>query len=262
MKKWVWKRSLFCIWIVLMVIGPLITTSYGKREVRLIVSAAASLQAPLATIGQLYRKVNPEVKVVVNFGSSGALRQQIEQGAPVDLFFPASTRDMDSLAKNQLILTPTRIDLLKNSMVLIVSPGGAWIKTFRDLISEKLVQIALGKPESVPAGRYAQEIFNYLGIWKQVQAKAVFAKDVKQVLTWVATGNVDAGMVYSTDALDVSGVKIVRVAPENSHSPIIYPVAVVKSSLYPREAKSFLNFLSSAKAKQLFLKFGFLWNKP
>lgn len=257
----IWKNILVCGLGVATFIGSFTTIAYSAKKVRLIVSAATSLQAPLTSLRELYRKVNPEVKIIINFGSSGALRQQIEQGAPVDLFFSASTWDMDALTKNQLILTPTRIDLLKNSMVLIVSRGGAWIQNFQDLTSEKLTQIALGQPTSVPAGLYAKETLDYLGIWKQVQAKAVFAKDVKQVLTWVATGNADAGMVYRTDAFNSESVKVVQVAPENSHSPIIHPAAVVKTSSFPREAKGFLNFISSAKAKQVFLNFGFLWNK-
>ena len=261
MRRQIGKNLLVWVLGVATFIASFTTPAYGAKEVRLIMSAAASLQAPLIRIRELYRKVSPDVRIAFNFGSSGALRHQIEQGAPVDLFFPASTWDMDDLAKKQLILTATRIDLLKNSLVLIVAPDGAWIQTFQDLTLEKLARVGLGQPESVPAGRYARETLNYLGIWKQVQAKAVFAKDVKQVLTWVVTGNVDAGMVYRTDAVDSEGVKVVRVAPENSHSPIIYPAAVVKTSSFPGEARDFLKFISSAKAKEVFLNCGFLWNK-
>ncbi|HOP73471.1 MAG TPA: molybdate ABC transporter substrate-binding protein [Bacillota bacterium] len=246
--------------LIIIVMSLLFGTVSGKQKVQLMISAAASLQVPLETIAALYQQDNPDVKLLLNFGSSGSLRQQIEQGAQVDIFFPAAAKDMDLVAEKQLVLSGTRKDLLRNSLVLIVSEQGEWIKTFSDLSSKRLSQIAVGHPESVPAGRYAREALTYLKLWTEVEGKLIFAKDVKQVLTWVATGNVDAGFVYHTDAKSVDNVKVVATAPEKSHTPIVYPVAVLKSSLFPEEAGRFIKYLTSTKANKVFVEHGFLIN--
>lgn len=251
-------NNLFLLMIVIM--SLFFGTVFGKQRVQLMISAAASLQSPLHIIASYYQQSNPGVKLILNFGSSGSLRQQIEQGAPADIFFSASVKDMDLLANKQLVLTKTRKDILRNSLVLIVSEQGDWITKFSDLTSKRLSQIAVGHPESVPAGRYAREALTYLKLWTEVEGKLIFAKDVKQVLTWVATGNVDAGFVYHTDAKSVDNVKVVATAPEKSHTSIIYPVAVLKSSLFPEEAGRFIKYLTSTKANKVFVEHGFLIN--
>lgn len=253
------KNSLFLILMMVASLFPV--TVSGKQKVQLMISAAASLQGPLETIATLYQQDNPDVKLILNFGSSGSLRQQIEHGAPVDIFFPAAVKDMNVLTEKQLVLTETRKDMLRNSMVLVVSEQGEWIKSFSDLTSKRLSQIAVGHPDSVPAGMYAREALTYLELWQEVEGKIIFAKDVKQVLTWVATGNVDAGFVYYTDAKSVDSVKVVAAVPEKSHTPIVYPVAVLKSSLNPKEAGRFIKYLTSAKASKVFVEHGFLIRK-
>lgn len=252
------SNSLFLVFI--MMLSLFSVTVSGKQKAQLMISAAASLQGPLQIIASQYQQNNPEVKLILNFGSSGSLRQQIEQGAPADIFFSASEKDMDLLADKQLVLIKTRKDILRNSLVLIVSEQGEWITKFSDLTSKRLTQLAVGHPDSVPAGMYAREALIYLKLWSEVQGKLIFAKDVKQVLTWVATGNVDAGFVYHTDAKSAAKVKVVAIVPEKSHTPIVYPMAVLKGSRFPEEAGRFIKYLTSTKANKVFVDHGFLIN--
>ncbi|MGB3241132.1 MAG: molybdate ABC transporter substrate-binding protein [Geitlerinemataceae cyanobacterium] len=223
----------------------------------LTLSAAASLKESLEAIKPLYTKKNPDITLIYNFGSSGSLQQQIEQGAPVDILFSAATKQMNALEKKGLLLEGTRQDFLKNEMVLIVPKNGTIITGFKDLINDFVEKIALGEPKSVPAGTYAEEVLNSLKIADVVKSKAVYGKDVKQVLNYVATGNVDAGIVYKTDARNSEAVKIVEIAPENTHSPVVYPIAILKSSKYPEAAKRSIEFLAGETAKQIFEEYGF-----
>ena len=221
------------------------------------VSAAASLKEALETIRPLYEKANPQVTITYNFASSGSLQRQIEQGAPVDIFFPAATQQMDALQNKGLLLQATRQDLLTNRMVLVAPQDNQTIKSFADLTTKSVTKIALGEPKSVPAGTYAQEVINTLQINRTIQPKVIYGKDVRQVLHYVATGNVDGGIVYLTDAKVFPEVKIIAQAPNNSHGAIVYPVAVVKDSPKSEEAKKLLKFLFSSEAKVVFEDYGF-----
>lgn len=223
----------------------------------LTISAAASLREPLEAIQLLYGQANPQVTLIYNFGSSGSLQQQIEQGAPVDIFFSAATQQIDALEKKDLLLADTRQDLLTNEMVLIVAKDNSTITQFQDLTNDIVQKIALGDPESVPAGKYAEEVLTSLNITDAVKAKSVYGKDVKQVLNYVATGNTDAGIVYKTDAQNSEAVKTVETAPKNTHSPIVYPIAVIKNSKHPKAAKFFLDFLKGETAQKIFYEYGF-----
>jgi molybdate transport system substrate-binding protein len=225
--------------------------------VELTVSAAISLKNALDDIQQLYAKQNPGVRLLINYGASGTLELQIEQGAPVDLYMPAAPNVMDALESKGLLLEGTRRDVVRNEVVLIVPKDSSTISSFLDLASPRVKQVALGEPKTVPAGQYAKEVLTNLGIYDAVEAKAIWAKDVRQVLTYVETGNVDAGIVYSTDALSSSKVKIVAEAPEASHTPVVYPVAVIRSSRNPAAAKQFAAFLLSPEAGAIFRKYGF-----
>jgi len=221
----------------------------------LTISAAASLKDAIAEIQQLYTQQQP-VTITNNFGASGSLQQQMEQGAPVDIFISAATIQMDALQQKGLIITDTRKNILSNQVVLIAPKNSNLVSNFKDLTSAGLQKIALGEPKSVPAGKYAQEVLTFYNIFNQIKPKIIYAKDVRQVLTYVETGNVDAGIVYLTDA-KVSDVKIVAIAPANSHSPVVYPVAVIKASKSINAAKKFVQFLSSKLASNVFNKYGF-----
>ena len=223
----------------------------------LTISAAVSLKDALDEISQLYRVAKPEVSLHFNLGGSGTLRLQIEQGAPVDLFISASPDEMKNLESKSLLLPGTRKDLLRNQVVLIVPNGRNVVGSFQDLAKPDVKFIAMGEPQTVPAGKYAQEVLTHLGLYDQLKPKFVLGRDVREVLTYVATGNADAGIVYATDAQSSKDVKVVAKASEDSHSPVIYPVAVIKASSNPAGAKEFEAFLLGPQARTVFLKFGF-----
>lgn len=235
----------------------LFACSVATRAGELTVSAAASLKDVITASTRAYQKMHPGVKVRLNFASSGTLQRQIEAGAPVDVFASAADKNMDELAAQRLIVPSTRRVLAGNSLVLIVPKnGGLPLRRFKDVLAKSVTRVAVGGP-SVPAGMRAQEVFTKLGIWPQVLRKAIRAKDVRAVLTQVELGNVEAGVVYRTDAAISSKVRVVAVAPDSMHKPIRYPVAVLKSSHNRAEAERFTRFLSGARAKTLFRKYGF-----
>lgn len=218
-----------------------------------MISAAASLQDALKEIEASFHKQHPHVTLTNNFGSSGALKQQIAQGAKADLFFSAAEEPFDELVQSGDIDQDYIKDAIQNELVLIVpKDGSSSIKSFQDVQHIK-GKIALGTPESVPAGTYGKEIFTKLNIWDQVKKNAVYAKDVRQVLSYVETGNVDAGVVYKTDALVSKKVKIAAEANLDMHSPVIYPVGIVKGTKHLTEAKVFFNFFNLIKPN-LFLR--------
>ncbi len=224
----------------------------------LTVSAAISLKDALDEAKQIYAAENPNVAIAANYGASGTLQLQIEQGAPVDVFLSAAPKQMDALDTKGLLLAGTRKNLLRNEVVLIVPKDySAGISSFQDLTRADVKQIALGEPVTVPAGQYAKEVLTSLGIYDAVNSKAILAKDVRQVLTYVETGNVDAGIVYATDAMSSAKVKVVATAPAKSHSPVIYPAAVIKASKNPAAARAFLDFLAGPRGRAVFQKYGF-----
>lgn len=237
--------------------APSNTQEPAEKPVALTISAAASLKDAMEEIKEAYCKDNINVTITYNFGSSGTLQQQIEQGAEVDLFISAAAKQMDALQEKALIVEETRKDLLGNRIVLVIPEDSAAVTTFEDLTGEKVQKVALGEPKSVPAGKYGAEALTKMNLLDAVSPKAVYGKDVKEVLTWVETGNADAGIVYKTDAKVSSKVKIVSEIPEEYHTPIVYPAAVIKSSKNEAAAKEFINFLCSSEAKPIFEKYGF-----
>ncbi|HEY9658736.1 MAG TPA: molybdate ABC transporter substrate-binding protein, partial [Allocoleopsis sp.] len=203
-------------------------TPATAQSTTLLIAAAASLQDALEELDPLFEAANPGVTVNYNFAASGPLQQQIEQGAPVDLFISAAARQMDALQAKDLIVTNTRRNLLTNSLALVVPHNSTLGLTgFRQLTNSSVQKIAMGEPRSVPAGQYTEEVFRNLGILDQLQSKFVYGNSVRNVLGTVESGNADAGVVYATDAKVSDQVKQVATAPSNLHSPIVYPVAVI-----------------------------------
>ena len=236
--------------------------SRANSSTQLIVSAAASLKDAMEEIQPLYQQQHPETEIIYNFASSGSLQRQIEQGAPVDIFISAATNKMENLDNQNLLLRETRRDLLKNQMVLVVPlnnrKSNLKLDNFDDLTTKEITTVGLGEPKSTPAGKYAQEVLTSFGIADRVNSKAVYGKDIRQVLNYVATGNVDAGIVYRTDALVSDNVEIVATAPENTHSPVIYPVAVIKDSDNLETATEAIEFLTTPEVLSVFEEYGFL----
>ncbi|PWW08556.1 molybdate transport system substrate-binding protein [Paenibacillus cellulosilyticus] len=228
----------------------------ASSKTELIISAAASLKDSLDEIEKLYEQQHSDIDLTFNYGSSGTLQKQIEQGAPADVFFSAGAKQMDALVKEDLI--GDHKTLLKNELVMVVpSDSKLTFNTVKQLTSKSIKKIAIGQPESVPAGQYAQETLTKRNVWDTLKDKFVYAKDVRQVLTYVETGNVDAGFVYKTDALTSKKVKIaLHIAPD-VHTAIVYPAGVVKESKHAAEAKAFYTYLQSDKADAIFTKYGF-----
>lgn len=227
------------------------------EKVTLTVSAAASLKDVMGELKAQFIAENKNIDVVFNFGSSGALQQQIEQGEGIDLFISAASKQMDALETKQLLQENTRKDIIQNELVLVQPKDVQTISDFKDLTSEKVKKLALGEVKSVPAGQYALEVLDKFKITDAVKKKAIYGNDVKQVLTWVETGDADAGIVYKTDALVSDKVRIVAEAATGSHKPMVYPAAVIKSGKNIKQSEIFLQFLCSDKAKALFEKYGF-----
>jgi molybdate transport system substrate-binding protein len=229
----------------------------------LLISAAASLQNALAKVDPFFMQRYPNVKLKYNFGSSGALQQQIEQGAPVDIFISAGKKQVDAIQRKGLLLNNTRRNLLTNRLVLIVPKNSTLgITTFRQLSQPRVRKIAVGEPRSVPVGQYTEELFKNLGILNALKPKFVLGNNVRNVLAAVESGNVDAGVVYATDAQVLNQtrsnqVRQVATAPSRLHSPIVYPVAVLKASQNSQVAQAYVQFLASAKAKAIFVDAGF-----
>jgi len=235
------------------------TPTVTPKSVTLTISAAASLTEAMGEIKTLYKTEKPNVTINYNFGSSGTLQQQIEQGANVDLFFSAATKQMTALQKKGLLIDSTKVNLLGNTVVLITkSDSTLGIKEFKDLGNGNIKKIALGEPKTVPVGQYSEEILTSLKILDKVKAKAVYGNDVKEVLSWVESGDADAGVVYGSDAKTSKKVKVIAVAGKELYKkPVVYPVSVIKASKNVDDTKAFLKYLSSDKAKAVFLKYGF-----
>jgi len=247
---------------MLVLVGLLAACGNQEKEaatnepVELTISAAASLQDALEELKTTYEQQHDTIKILYNFGGSGALQQQILQGAPADLFFSAAKDKFDALVEKEMIDQKLGTDLLANDLVLIVPKSNEkQIQSFEDL--QQAGKIALGTPETVPAGQYGVDTLKNMQLWDSLESKVVYTKDVRQVLTYTETENVDAGMVYKTDALVSDKVNVVATADDAMHAPIIYPVGVLKASKHAQEAEDFYHFLQSDEAMDVFEKYGF-----
>lgn len=238
--------------------SPVGSSEPSVESVELTISAAASLTDALGEIQKIYASKSGNIKLVFNFGASGALQQQIEQGAPADLFLSAATKNMKALVDKGLIDSGEQQNLLANELVAVVPyDSESNIASEQDLQKAELKIIAIGIPESVPAGNYAKEALTNAKLWDSLQAKMVQAKDVRQVLQYVETGNADLGFVYKTDALTSSKVKIAFDVDASSYSPVNYPIGIVKATKHTEEAKAFYDFLQTDEALDVFKKYGF-----
>jgi len=225
------------------------------------VFAAASLTDALKEIAADYEKQTGD-KIVFNFGASSTLARQIEEGAPADIFFSADEAKMDGLEKKGLILKESRKSRLSNSLVIVVaSDRGAAIESPKDLGTAKVKRLALAEPKTVPAGIYAKEYLQKQNLWSSVEKKVVPTENVRAALAAVESGNVDAGIVYKTDAAISKKVTIAYQVPA-THSPAIsYPMAVLKEAKETSAAARFFKHLESGEAGRVFERFGFIVRK-
>lgn len=235
---------------------------YGIHSVQaatreITVSAAASLTNAFTDIKKAFEKQHPEYTVQTNFAASNPLLKQMEEGAPVDVFASADGETMDKAVQKQLIAVATRQNFARNDLVLIL-PADSPIAliTLADLMKPEVQYLAVGNPESVPAGRYAKEALVAAGLWDSLQTKYVFGASVRQALEYVRRGEANAGFVYRTDAMiGGAGIRIALVA--DGHRPVLYPIAVTTAGQHNQGAVLFRNFVLSPEGQALLQHYGF-----
>jgi molybdate transport system substrate-binding protein len=249
-------RSFF---FLVLTLGSLLRVQVS-RAAEVSVFAAASLTESLQTIAAQYERETGD-KPVFNFGASSFLERQIEEGAPADIFFSADEAKMDALQQQGLILKQTRTSLLSNSLVIVIaSDSTLTIHSPSDLAGSEIQRLALADPKTVPAGIYSRQYLTKLKLWPLIEPKVVPTDNVRAALAAVESGNVEAGMVYKTDAAISKKVKIAYEVQDNPY--ISYSVAVVKDSKEPAAARKFLQYLCSEAAHKIFDKYGFIVKKP
>jgi molybdate transport system substrate-binding protein len=223
-------------------------------------SAAVSMKDAVQELGREFMPAQPGVTLRYNFGASGALQKQIEAGAPVDLFIAAAQRQMDALERQGLIVSATR-RVFASNVLCVITPADSRIDLAKpaDLLDARISKIVVGNPRIVPAGQYAEESLRALGLWDRLRPRLVFAENVRQALDYVARGEVDAGLVYTTDA--VSRGRQVKQAfrpGADTYGPVLYPVAVVTAAAQPALAQAFLDLLVRREGQAVLARHGFL----
>jgi len=227
------------------------------QRTEITVAAAISMKDVLEALEKKFAERAGAPHTVFNFGASGILQVQIEEGAPVDLFLSAAPAQMNALEAKGLLLAGTRRNIAGNRLVLVVPAGSTRVKRVEDLKKPEVRTIALGEPRSVPAGQYAAQALRNLGFFDALQSKFVFAQNVRAVLTYVSGRDADAGFVYETDAKSTEKVSIAMPLPASSYTPVVYPAAVIRNAKNAAGAKTLLEFLASPAARTIFEQFGF-----
>lgn len=222
------------------------------------VSAAASLIDVMEEITKEFSNQYGQIDILLNYGSSGKLAKQIEQGAPSDLFLSASEEEMDNLITGNYIDATTVQIYAKNELVFVVSQNSVnEVKYLENLTNTMIKYIAVGEPENVPLGRYTKYSLDKLGLWEEVKDKFVFGKDARQVTTYIKTGNADAGIIYKSDAVAEKEIKIIHSFGTDSDMPIIYQAGIVNHSKIKQTAETFIDFIVSEESQRIFREFGF-----
>ena len=235
------------------------TTDVDLNGQEVHLAAAASLKNVFDDkLIPMFEEKYPGVKVTPTYASSGDLQTQIENGLETDVFMSAANKQMDALVEEDIIDNDTNLQFLENKVVLIVpADSDSNISSFEDL-KDVEGNIAIGDPESVPAGQYAQQVLNNTGIWDDVESKLSLGTDVTAVLNQVAQGSAECGIVYATDAKSTDDVKVICNASEDSlDTPVIYPIASLKNSTDSNATSAFMDFLQTQEAKDVFVDYGF-----
>lgn len=233
----------------------------SSTDKELTVAVAISLIDVMNDLNLAFSKEYPEILLIFSYGSSGTLQTQIEQGAPVDVFFSAGKTQMDRLVKKSLIDKNSVVDLLENKLVLIYPINSdISITTISDISKKNIKTIAIGNPTSVPLGQYTKTMLENMSLWSNVESKFNLATNARQVLTWVEINEVDCGIVYETDALLSQKVRIADYADPNTHDLISYPIGITTAAKNNKNAILFLGFLQSEMAIKLFEKYGFTYH--
>ena len=223
-------------------------------------SVAVSMKEAIEELGRRFTRSRPGVVLRYNVGASGDLQKQIEAGAPVDLFVSAAPRQMDELETKGLIVAATRRVFARN-LLTVIKPADSRVDITRpaDLLDARVTRLVIGNPKTVPVGQYAEESLRTLGLWDKLRPRIVFADNVRQALDYVARGEVDAGIVYTTDAaIRRRDVKEAFRPAEDTYRPVMYPVALVKDARQPALGRAFIDLLVSAEGRQVLTRLGFL----
>ena len=232
-------------------------TGTYEPTTELLIGAAMSLREVTEDLEEAFRADNPDIAITFTYASSGALQNQIEEGASIDIFMSAAIAQMRNLEEAGLIYGSSR-NVVTNSVALIVPADSTLnISSFADVADASVGIVGVGDPDAMPIGRFAQEIFTNLGIEDEVYAKAVIASDVLQILTWVELSEVDAGVVFMTDAITSDEVRVIEIADPALHTPSINPVGIVAGSPNTEAAQSFVDFLFTETARGIFEEHGF-----
>ncbi|MCA0972372.1 molybdate ABC transporter substrate-binding protein [Halobacillus litoralis] len=249
-----WKQATILFILVLALTG---CTSNAEEGRTLTISAAASLTDAIEEITANYEKMT-DTTITLNVAGSGRLAQQIEQGAPADVFLSANQKWMDQLEESQSIDPSTRVDFVRNRLVVIAENGTKPLSSLQSMTNLGTnEQIALGQPDSVPAGTYTKQALETIQLWDDLEEKMVFGSDVRQVLAYVESGNVTYGIVYGSDAASSGQVAVVSEFESDAHDPIVYPAAVVQTSQQEDSARDFVSYLMSDEAQQILADRGF-----
>ena len=248
--------GLFTIFVIGLIIILSAYSPSDQNTSNILVLAAASLSDALSELQKDFGREN-EITVNISYGGSQMLAQQISSGAPADIFISAGKSPMSFLANKDLIETPS-IDILSNQLVLATKKSNnIQIKSLEDLNAPVIKNIGIADPDLAPAGAYAKEALNNVGIWNDIQPKLVFGSDARSVLAYLESGNVDAALVYVTDAKVSARVEIWNIIESKSYSPIIYPASIVNTTSHRTSAIKFLDFLKNAHSQEVFRKYGF-----
>jgi molybdate transport system substrate-binding protein len=222
----------------------------------LTVSAAASLANAFADLGKTFEAAHPGDKVVLNLAASDVLLKQIEQGAPADVFASADEMTMDRADTAKAIDPATRKDFAGNMLVVIVATGTKAPAALRELNDAAYARVAIGNPDSVPAGRYAKQALVEANLWEVLQPRLVPTQNVRQALDYVARGEAQAGFVYATDAAVLKDkVSVALTVP--TPTPVRYPIAVTAASAHAGLARQFVEFITSPDAQAVLGRHGF-----
>lgn len=222
------------------------------------ISAASSLTGVLTEAEKEYSKLYPELELIINYGSSSKLRNQIEQGAPADLFLSASEIDMEKLVETEFITGETVVPFAGNRLILAAGAGVETAKGREDLaaiLGSTDETVAIGEPESVPLGMYTKKALTDLGLWNNINDRSIYAKDARQVLTYLESGNAGLGIVYASDIAISEKIEVLTVFPEEVQ--IVYPAGITAASGQREEAAEFLSFLTGKEGQQLMEQYGF-----
>ncbi len=252
------RKRRVSVLVALVLVFSVLATATASNPTTVMVAAAASLEKCLANdLIPLFEKANPDIRMEGAYDSSGKLQTQIEEGLQADVFMSAAMKQMNALKDEALVDEASIVPLLQNRIVLIApADSHTDITSFQDILKADV--IALGDPQSVPAGQYAKEARESLGVYEEAAAKASLGTNVTEVLNWVAEGSADVGIVYATDAASTDKVKVLAEAPEGSlKQQVIYPVGVVTASQHKEAAQRFIDFLGTDEALTILESYGF-----